>query len=83
VDGRRGRLPGFRGASLCHITPAGTPCAHLQSVGWKTQVRMPSTVVLFQKTLRIERGHTARAGAGDGLAIHMVLHVTCGEYTGH
>src|SRR6266481_1129730 len=39
--------------------------------------------LLLEKLLGVECGHAAAAGAGDGLAINMVLHVTRGEYSGN
>ena len=41
-----------------------------------------SSSVLFQETLGVQRGHAACASAGDGLAVHMVLHVAGGKHTG-
>src|SRR5450830_573111 len=34
----------------------------------------------FQVALGVERGHAAGAGAGDGLAVDMILHVAGGEH---
>src|SRR5882672_8294858 len=36
-----------------------------------------------QKLLRIERRDAAASGAGDGLAVDVVLHVSRGEHPGH
>src|ERR1017187_3789584 len=38
-------------------------------------------LVGIEKFLGIDRGHTARAGRGHRLAIMMILHVACREYT--
>ena len=38
---------------------------------------------MLQKALGVQRGHAARARAGDGLAVHMVLHVAGGKHAGH
>lgn len=40
------------------------------------------SVPLVQEPLRIQRCHAAKAGGGDGLAIHLVGHITCGEHAG-
>ena len=37
---------------------------------------------LVEVTLRVERGHTAGAGAGDGLTVDVVLHVARRKYAG-
>src|SRR6185503_9114410 len=37
----------------------------------------------IQVLLGVERGHAAAAGAGDGLAVHMVLDVAGGEHARH
>src|SRR5258706_6892704 len=37
----------------------------------------------IEEFFRVERGHAAAAGAGDGLAIDMVLHVARGEHAAH
>ena len=38
---------------------------------------------IVQITLGIQRGHATGAGAGDGLAIDVILHVTGSENTGN
>ena len=35
-----------------------------------------------EKTLRVQRGHAARAGGGDRLPVGVVLDVTGGEHAG-
>ena len=42
-----------------------------------------SARLLAQKALRVQRRHAAGAGAGDGLAVDVVLHVACGKNAGH
>lgn len=41
------------------------------------------SIVLFKKTLRVQRRHAACAGAGDGLTVHVVLHVASGKNARH
>ena len=36
-----------------------------------------------KEALRVERGHTSRAGGGDRLAVGVILHVAGGEHPGH
>ena len=38
---------------------------------------------LLQESLRIQGGHTARARAGNGLAVDVVLHVASRKNAGH
>ena len=45
--------------------------------------RESGVLLAFQKALGIQRGHAAGTGAGDGLAVHMVLHVAGGKHPGH
>src|SRR5262245_9211160 len=40
-------------------------------------------VKTLQITLGIERGHTARAGGGDRLAVDVILHVASRKHAGH
>ena len=36
-------------------------------------------LLLLEEALGVERGHRARAGGGDCLAVGVILHVACGE----
>src|SRR5690242_18710452 len=38
---------------------------------------------LLQESLCVQRRHAARASRGDGLAVHMVLHVAGSEHARH
>ena len=37
----------------------------------------------FQKSFRLDGGHAAGAGGGDGLAVNAILHVAGGENSGN
>ncbi len=37
----------------------------------------------FKEALRVQRGHATAGGAGDGLAVEVVLHVAGGKHAGH
>ena len=45
-------------------------------------MRFQDLFQLIQITFSVERGLAARGGAGDGLAVNVILHIAGGEHTG-
>ena len=71
------------------ITEISKACDYISAAQTDTPVtsgvalfRRRSIAVLLQKSLCIQGGHTARARAGDGLSVRVVLDVTRREHSG-